>query len=57
MTGDVQACKNEAMKVNQTLEKHLVKKKMSEHVTPYSDKLLRKVAIEWLVATDQVFTH
>jgi len=54
VAGDIQACKNEVAKTNQTLEKHLVEKKMSECVNPYSDKLFMQVAIEWLVATDQV---
>ena len=33
-----------------TLDGHLP----SERVVPYSDKVFREAAIEWLIATDQV---
>jgi hypothetical protein len=32
-----------------------VEKKIAERVVPYSDKAFRRAAIEWLVATDQVW--
>jgi hypothetical protein len=36
------------------LDGHLRKIPQQERVVPYSDKLFREVAIEWLIATDQV---
>ncbi|KIK32049.1 hypothetical protein CY34DRAFT_102325, partial [Suillus luteus UH-Slu-Lm8-n1] len=32
---------------------HLTERKLDERVIPYSDKLFKQAAIEWLVATDQ----
>ena len=37
-----------------TLDRDLGEKKLLKQIIPYSDKLLRRVAVEWLVATDQV---
>jgi hypothetical protein len=54
LPGDVQAWKMKAAKENQTLNKHLKEKQLSECVVPYSDKIFRQAAIEWLIATDQV---
>jgi len=39
------------------LDGHLRKIPQQERVVPYSDKLFREVAIEWLIATDQVCHH
>jgi transposase InsO family protein len=36
-----------------TLDRDLRERKLSDRVLPYSDKLFRQAAIEWLVATDQ----
>jgi hypothetical protein len=41
-------------KETRTLDRDLREKKTNERVMKYTDKLFRKVAIEWLVATDQV---
>jgi len=54
LPGDIKACKQEAEKVNHTLDRDFTEKKMSERVIRYSDKLFRQAAVEWLVATDQV---
>jgi hypothetical protein len=43
-----------AAEETRTLDRDLREKKPSERVIPYSDKLFRQVAVEWLVATDQV---
>jgi chaperone required for assembly of F1-ATPase len=39
------------------LDGHLRKIPQQERVVPYSDKLFREVAIEWLIVTDQVRNH
>jgi hypothetical protein len=54
LPGDVKKRKEAAEEVTRTLDRDLVEKKMSERVVPYSDKLFRRAAVEWLVATDQV---
>jgi hypothetical protein len=56
LPGDVQARKIKAASENQTLDKYLInkEKKQSEYVVTYSDKIFRRVAVEWLIATDQV---
>jgi hypothetical protein len=40
--------------VTRTLDRDLREKKISERVVPYSHKIFRRAAVEWLVATDQV---
>jgi hypothetical protein len=40
-----------------SLDGHLRKIPQQERVIPYSDKLFREAAIEWLIATDQVRNH
>ena len=45
------AAEEEAMRM---LDHDLKEKKPSEWVAPYSNKLFRGVAVEWLAATDQV---
>ena len=37
-----------------TLDRDLKEKKPSERVVPFTDNVFCKVAIEWLIATDQV---
>ena len=54
LPGDVTKRKAAAEKVTRTLDRDLVEKKLAERVIPYSDKVFRQAAIEWLVATDQV---
>jgi hypothetical protein len=54
LPGDVWSWKEAAEEVTRTLDHDLVEKKMTERIVPYSDKLFRQAAIEWLVATDQV---
>lgn len=38
----------------QSLDPHLVEHTKAEYIPPYTDDLMREVAIEWLIATDQV---
>jgi len=52
LPGDVKARKENA--TQQSINAHLTERKLGERVVPYSDKLFKKAAIEWLVATDQV---
>jgi predicted metal-dependent hydrolase len=54
LPGDVKQQKEAAEKVTRTLDRDLVKKKLTDRVVPYSNKLFRQAAIEWLIATDQV---
>lgn len=54
LPGDIKKRKAAAEEVTRTLDHDLREKKLSERVIPYSDKLFRRAAIEWLVATDQV---
>ncbi|KAG1764932.1 hypothetical protein EDD22DRAFT_775576, partial [Suillus occidentalis] len=50
LPGDIKACKEHAQ---QQINAHLTERKLDERVIPYSDKLFKQAAIEWLVATDQ----
>ena len=54
LPGDVKARKVKAERAQWTINLHLTKHKLAECVLPYLDKLFKKAAIEWLVATDQV---
>jgi hypothetical protein len=36
------------------LDNHLHEHPKAKHILPYSDKLFREAATEWLIATDQV---
>jgi len=54
LPGDIGACKKEREESQCTINSHLTEQKLLYHVMPYSDKILRKVAIEWLIVTDQV---
>jgi len=51
---DIKKRKAAAEEATRTLDRDLREKKFSERVVPYSDKLFRRAAVEWLVATDQV---
>ena len=53
LPGDVKKQKAAAEEVTRTLD-HDLKEKLSKRIVPYSDKLFHRVAVEWLVATDQV---
>lgn len=46
------AAKEKEQREQSTLDKHLAEP--AERVIPYSDKLFRSAAIEWLVCTGQV---
>jgi hypothetical protein len=54
LPGDIKKRKAAAEQVVRTLDQDLREKKIKDRVLPYSDKLFRQTAIEWLVATDQV---
>jgi hypothetical protein len=54
LPGDVKARKAKTEHAQQTINAHLIEQKLAERVVPYSDKLFKKAAIEWLIATDQV---
>ena len=43
-----------AERAQQAIDSHLTEHKLANQVVPYSDKLFKKVAIEWLMVTDQV---
>jgi hypothetical protein len=53
LPGDVKKRKEAAEEVHRTLDPDL-REKIPERVVVYSDKLFRRVAVEWLAATDQV---
>jgi hypothetical protein len=52
LPGDVKARKDNA--TQRSINAHLIERKLAERVVPYSDRLFKQAAIEWLVATDQV---
>lgn len=52
LPGDVKAHKENA--AQQSINAHLTECKVAERVIPYSSKLFRQAAVEWLMATDQV---
>jgi hypothetical protein len=54
LPGDIAAEKKKAAQAQQTIDVHMTERKLSERVIAYSDKVFRKAAVEWLVATDQV---
>ncbi|KAF8227910.1 hypothetical protein L208DRAFT_1130710, partial [Tricholoma matsutake] len=54
LPGDIKKQKAAVEEATRTLDRDLREKKLSEQVIPYSDKLFRRAAIEWLVATDQL---
>ncbi|KAF8237269.1 hypothetical protein L208DRAFT_1248467, partial [Tricholoma matsutake] len=53
LPGDIKKRKEAAEEVTRTLDHDLREKKISEWVVPYSHKIFRCMAVEWLVATDQ----
>ncbi|KAG2033417.1 hypothetical protein BDR03DRAFT_824198, partial [Suillus americanus] len=53
LPGDVKAEKEKAAQAQQSINAHMTEQKLSERVVPYSDKLFKKAAVEWLIATDQ----
>ena len=55
LPGDVKKRKAATEEATRTLDHDLRKMKHSERVVPYSDKLFHQAAVEWLVATDQVW--
>jgi len=48
---------SQAMLKQDRLDGHLREVPRKERVVPYTDAQFREAAIEWLVATDQVFYH
>lgn len=54
LPGDIKDHKEKAVHAQQAINSHLTEWKLAEWVVPYSDKLFKTVAIEWLIATDQV---
>ncbi|KAI0245464.1 hypothetical protein BJV78DRAFT_1138445, partial [Lactifluus subvellereus] len=52
LPGDVKKRKEAKEEVHRTLDCDLWEK-VSERVVPYSDKLFRRTAVEWIAATDQ----
>ncbi|KAG6881290.1 hypothetical protein C0993_002064 [Termitomyces sp. T159_Od127] len=54
LPGNVKKRKADAEHAVRTLDQDLREKKLNKHVIKYTDKVFRKAAIEWLVATDQV---
>jgi hypothetical protein len=56
LPGDIKSHKEKVEHIQQTLHSHLVERKIVDPVDPYSDKLFRKEAIEWIVSTNQVIT-
>ncbi|KAG2338578.1 hypothetical protein BDR05DRAFT_849379, partial [Suillus weaverae] len=53
LPGNVKAEKEKAAQAQQNISVHMTERKLSERVVPYSDKLFKKAAVEWLVATDR----
>jgi hypothetical protein len=53
LPGDIKKRKAGEEQVTRTLDRDLREKKPSERVVEYTDKLFRRVAVEWLVAADQ----
>ncbi|KAG6873381.1 hypothetical protein C0993_001496 [Termitomyces sp. T159_Od127] len=54
LPGNVKKHKADAEHAVQTWDQDLREKKLNKCVIKYTDKVFRKAAIEWLVATDQV---
>ena len=53
LPGDIVARKGGGGKVQHTIISHLTEHKLTDRVLPYLDKIFKKAAIEWLIATDQ----
>jgi hypothetical protein len=54
LPGDIKKRKAATEHATRTLDRDLKEKKLKDRVVPYTDKVFRQAAIEWLVATDQV---
>jgi hypothetical protein len=54
LAGDIAARKKGNEQAQHTINTHLVERKLTDRVLPYSDKAFRTAAIQWLVSTDQV---
>jgi hypothetical protein len=54
LPSDVGARKKEREELQRIINSHLTEQKLADCIIPYSDKIFRKAAIEWLIATDQV---
>lgn len=54
LPGDVKKRKADVEETTRTLDRDFREKMHSERDISYSDKLFRRKAIEWLLATDQV---
>ena len=54
LKSDIQLRKKKEEDKQRTLDKDLVEQKVKERIIPYSDPRFRRIAIEWLIATDQV---
>jgi hypothetical protein len=54
LPGDIKKQKAAAEQATRTLDDDVIEMPPSEQIIPYSDKLFRRVALQWLVATDQV---
>jgi hypothetical protein len=54
LPGDIKDHKEKVVHAQQAINSHLTKRKLVEWVVPYSDKLFKTAAIEWLIAMDQV---
>ncbi|KAI0037709.1 hypothetical protein FA95DRAFT_1506641, partial [Auriscalpium vulgare] len=54
LPGDVKSRKEKEKKANQSrIDSHLQEKPAKERVIPYSDRLFREAAIQWLIETNQ----
>jgi hypothetical protein len=54
LPSDVKDRKAKAMCTQQAINSHFTEHKFAECVVPYSNKLFKIAAVEWLIATDQV---
>jgi hypothetical protein len=54
LPGDIAAHKKANNQPQHTIDSHLVERKLADHVLPYMDQTFKKVAIEWLISTNQV---
>jgi hypothetical protein len=54
LPGDIKKGKEAVEEVTRNLDHDLREEKISEWVVPYSYKIFRHTAVEWLVAMDQV---
>jgi hypothetical protein len=52
LPGDISVGK-ENKQTQHTIDSHLTEHKPTDCVLPYSDKIFRKAAIEWLIVMDQ----